>query len=231
MRANLTLQEVYCDYNAIPLSGFTNLVASLHRNITLQHLPNMSESRTEALRKTEQEVRAMRDDRVGSPQPKSVRTKFLGKQPKERPSSQLSDQDINAALRLVDESWERQTYLLEQYLTRNQRIANGLDVDVDIDQEEFEKPQSDGPTRLSQIMEQVKLDSTPTAEKELSFTEERGGRSGSTSLEGPQRSVVLEEDRRPPTAERRPETAEKRSSSAQALARQMDQIFGGPQQR
>ncbi|KAJ9662985.1 hypothetical protein H2201_005863 [Coniosporium apollinis] len=230
LRVNLTLQEVYCDYNAIPLSGFTNLVASLHRNITLQHLPNMAESRAEALKKTELEVRAMRDDRVGSPQPKSVRTKFLGKQPKERPSSQLSDQDINAALRLVDESWERQTYLLEQYLLRNQRIANGLDVDVDIDQEEFEKPQTEGPTRLSQIMEQVKLDSTPTAEKELSFSEEREKRS--SSLEGPQRSVLEEDrDRRPPTAERRPETAEKRSSSAQALARQMDQIFGGPQQR
>ncbi|KAJ9642920.1 hypothetical protein H2199_004442 [Coniosporium tulheliwenetii] len=225
LRVNLTLQEVYCDYNAIPLSGFTNLVASLHRNITLQHLPNMAESRAEALKKTELEVRAMRDDRVGSPQPKSVRTKFLGKQPKERPSSQLSDQDINAALRLVDESWERQTYLLEQYLLRNQRIANGLDVDVDIDQEEFEKPQTEGPTRLSQIMEQVKLDSTPTAEKELSFSEEREKRS--SSLEGPQRSVLEEDrDRRPPTAERRPETAEKRSSSAQALARQMDQIFG-----
>ena len=80
-------------------------------------------------------------------------------------SQQLSDQDIRAALRLVDESWERQQWRLNQYLTRNYNIMEGKDVDLDIPEEDFEKP--DAVSSLGRLLEEVKIDTTPTVEKEL----------------------------------------------------------------
>ena len=85
----------------------------------------------------------------------------------------LSDQDIKAALGLVDESWGRQEYRLQQYLQRNYNLANGIPTTMEVDDEEFERP--DTATSLSMIVERVKLESTPTTEKDLqlgSVTEE-----------------------------------------------------------
>ncbi|KAL9090141.1 MAG: hypothetical protein Q9165_005421 [Trypethelium subeluteriae] len=78
---------------------------------------------------------------------------------------QLSDQDIKAALRLVDESWERQQWRLNQYLSRNFDIFSGKDVDLDIPEEDFERPSS--VASLGKLLEEVKIDTTPTMEKDL----------------------------------------------------------------
>ena len=77
----------------------------------------------------------------------------------------LSDQDIKAALGLVDESWARQEYRLQQYLQRNYNMANGIPTTMDVDEEEFERP--DTATSLGMILEKVKVQSTPTNEQDL----------------------------------------------------------------
>jgi hypothetical protein len=77
----------------------------------------------------------------------------------------LSDQDIKAALGLVAESWERQEYRLHQYLQRNNNIANGIPTPMEVDDEEFERP--DTATSLSKVVEKVQIESTPTTEKQL----------------------------------------------------------------
>lgn len=77
----------------------------------------------------------------------------------------LSDQDIKAALGLVDESWARQEYRLQQYLLRNYNIANGIPTAMDVDEEEFERP--DTASSLSKILDQVIIESTPTVEKNI----------------------------------------------------------------
>ncbi|KAG9550131.1 leucine rich repeat protein, partial [Aureobasidium melanogenum] len=82
-------------------------------------------------------------------------------------SVSLTDQDIQAALRLVTESWDRQQYRLQQYLERNCCILHGVPTSMEIEEEAFERATSVG--TLSQLIEKVKLDSTPTAEKELDF--------------------------------------------------------------
>lgn len=76
----------------------------------------------------------------------------------------LSDQDIKAALGLVDESWERQEYRLQQYLQRNYNLANGIPTALDVDDEEFERP--DTATSLGQLVEKVQIERTPTNEKD-----------------------------------------------------------------
>jgi hypothetical protein len=172
LKVNTTLEELHCENNGITLGGFTDLVNALHRNTTLLYLPSMQESRQMALKQTEDQVKQMRDDIAMQPNARtaSVRSKISnrvsGKAPKERgPSMGLSDQDIKAALGLVDESWARQEYRLQQYLQRNYNIANGVTTTMDVDDEEFERP--DTATSLTKIVEKVKFESTPTAEKDV----------------------------------------------------------------
>ena len=124
-----------------------------------------------ALKQTEDQVKQMRDDVSVHTQSRtvSVRSKLAnkvgGKGPKEKAHPMgLSDQDIKAALGLVDESWARQEYRLQQYLQRNYNIANGIPTTMDVDEEDFERP--DTATSLARIIERVKIESTPTAEKD-----------------------------------------------------------------
>ncbi|KAF2275212.1 RNI-like protein [Westerdykella ornata] len=172
LKVNDTLEELHCENNGITLGGFTDLVNALHRNFTLLYLPTMEESRQMALKQTEDQVKQMRDEQAAHSRARSnsmrskLASKVVGKAPKEKlQSSFLSDQDIKAALGLVDESWERQEYRLQQYLQRNYNIANGIPTALDVDDEEFERP--DTATSLAKIVEKVKLESTPTVEKNL----------------------------------------------------------------
>ncbi|KAI0591916.1 Leucine rich repeat protein [Pyrenophora tritici-repentis] len=172
LKVNTTLQYLYCEDNGIALNGFTDLVNALHRNTTLLYLPTMQESRQMALKQTEDQVKSMRDDVTPHTSSKSssvrsrIASKVSSKSAKE-PSYPmgLSDQDIKAALGLVDESWGRQEYRLQQYLQRNHNIANGIPTTMDVDEEEFERP--DTANSLGKILERVKMESTPTAEKDI----------------------------------------------------------------
>lgn len=134
----------------------------------------MQESRALALRQTEDQVKQMRDNNASQGQTRSlsvrskIASKVPGRVPKERMQpTMLSDQDIKAALGLVAESWERQEYRLQQYLQRNNNIANGIPTPMDVDDEEFERP--DTATSINQVVERVQMESTPTTEKQLQF--------------------------------------------------------------
>jgi hypothetical protein len=172
LKVNTTLQYLYCEDNGIALTGFTDLINALHRNTTLLFLPSMHEARQMALKQTEEQVKSMRDD-VAIPtqsKPASVRSRLANrvvsnsKKESNYPSG-LSDQDIKAALGLVDESWARQEYRLQQYLQRNHNIAHGIPTAMDVDEEDFERP--DTASSLGKILEKVKIESTPTAEKDI----------------------------------------------------------------
>ena len=172
LKVNNTLQYLYCEDNGIALTGFTDLVNALHRNTTILHLPTMQESRQMALKQTEDQVKSMRDDLPSATQSKSasVRSRITNRGVKKSAKESsyptgLSDQDIKAALGLVDESWARQEYRLQQYLMRNYNIAHGIPTAMDVDEEEFERPDTAG--SLGRILDKVTLESTPTAEKDL----------------------------------------------------------------
>lgn len=172
LKLNTTLQYLHCENNGIALTGFTDLVNALHRNTTLLYMSSMQESRQFALKQTEDEVKQLRDDIPSHAHSKtgSVRSKLVNRmaskstKEKSQPLG-LSDQDIKAALNLVDESWARQEYRLQQYLQRNVNIANGVATALEVDDEEFERP--DTASSLGRIIEKVKFESTPTAEKDL----------------------------------------------------------------
>ena len=132
----------------------------------------MQESRHMALKQTEDQVKQMRDDVPAHTQSRgvSVRSKFTNKvssktTKEHKQPTGLSDQDIKAALGLVDESWARQEYRLQQYLQRNYHIANGTSLTMDANEEEYERP--DTATSLGKIIEKVRIERTPTVEKDL----------------------------------------------------------------
>ncbi len=177
LKVNDTLLELHCEHNDIPLSGFTDLINSLHRNTTLLYMPSMEASHQMALRTTEQEVKRLRDTPSLTPSTKvsavrnRISSRVSGKYTSQKPGmTTLSEQDINAALRLVDESWDRQVYRLKQYLQRNYNLAHGIATALDVDEEDFERPVT--ASSLSKVIERVMYDTTPTAEKEVSLGDE-----------------------------------------------------------
>jgi len=172
LKVNDSLQYLYCENNGIALAGYTDLVNALNRNTTLLYLPAMEESRQMALKQTEDQVKQMRDDVSVHNHGKSdsVRSRLankVGGRASKAPvhPSGLSDQDIKAALGLVDESWARQEYRLQQYLQRNFNISQGIPTAMDVDEEDFERP--DTATSLNRMIERVKIETTPTTEKNL----------------------------------------------------------------
>ena len=76
-------------------------------------------------------------------------------------------QDIQTTHRLLTEQWDRQCYRLAQYLERNWCLLYDIPVDMQIEDEKFERPESVG--SLSKVLEQVKSDTTPRHEKDIYF--------------------------------------------------------------
>lgn len=202
LKANTGLVELHCENNGIPLSGFTDIVNSLHRNTTILYVPPMTESKQLALKQTEAEIKQVRDShpQAGMPKATSVRSKLahrvsMGAYSKDKAATppMLSDQDIRAALSLVDESWSRQVYRLHAYLQRNRDIAEGIPTTMEIDEEEFERPDS-GAGSLSGMLEKVKLDSTPTAEKELDMSDSVVEKELAMSDDASEREAVMSDE-------------------------------------
>ncbi|KAK5120004.1 hypothetical protein LTR85_007080 [Meristemomyces frigidus] len=76
-------------------------------------------------------------------------------------------QDIQTTHRLLTEQWDRQCFRLGQYLDRNWCLLNEMPVNMEVEDEKFERPESVG--SIGKMLEQVKSDTTPRAERELYF--------------------------------------------------------------
>ena len=76
-------------------------------------------------------------------------------------------QDIQTTHRLLTEQWDRQCFRLSQYLDRNWCLLNGEPVDMEVEDEQFERPGSAG--SIAKMLDQVKYDTTPRAEKDRYF--------------------------------------------------------------
>ncbi|KJX99500.1 hypothetical protein TI39_contig355g00016 [Zymoseptoria brevis] len=60
------------------------------------------------------------------------------------PSTNFTAQDIQTTQRLLSEQWDRQCYRLEQYLHRNWCLRNGVEVQMEVEDERFERPGTSG---------------------------------------------------------------------------------------
>ncbi|KAK5733916.1 hypothetical protein LTR17_009323 [Elasticomyces elasticus] len=98
--------------------------------------------------------------------PPSTRTRQNSSSPTVAPTS-FTMQDIQTTHRLLTEQWDRQCYRLAQYLDRNWCILNGVPVDIEVEDEVFERPTSVG--SISKMLERVKNDTTPRNEPHVYF--------------------------------------------------------------
>jgi Ran GTPase-activating protein (RanGAP) involved in mRNA processing and transport len=76
-------------------------------------------------------------------------------------------QDIQTTHRLLTEQWDRQCYRLTKYLERNWNLMNDIPVDLEVEDEKFERPESVG--SLGKVLEKVKADTTPRYERDAYF--------------------------------------------------------------
>jgi hypothetical protein len=184
LRVNKTLQEIRCEYSGIPLQGFMNMISALRHNTSILYLPQMIQSREQCLDQAKAEVKAIKDEQQASlrshrrSMPMGVslglpskfgamirspkRPKAVSKEMTKQSHPTLSEQDVGAALRLVDQNWERQAYRLSQYLSRNYALAGGYTVPMEIEEEDFERTSVDAD--LIKLLEDANFDQTPTLE-------------------------------------------------------------------
>ncbi|EME81913.1 uncharacterized protein MYCFIDRAFT_10355, partial [Pseudocercospora fijiensis CIRAD86] len=171
LRENRTLLELHCDNNEIPLHGLTDLVNALIDNTTLVYLPTMNDGREAAFKSAEATMKIMgeTDPPVSPTNSKAsslgggsaVRRGFASvrKSTQRATSGSFTIQDVQTTHRLLTEQWDRQCYRLEQYLNRNWSLLNNIPVNMEIEDEKFERPGSVG--SIGKMLEQVKYDTTP----------------------------------------------------------------------
>lgn len=88
-------------------------------------------------------------------------------QPPVAASTVFTVQDIQTTHRLLSEQWDRQCYRLSKYLDRNWCLLNNVPVNMEVEDEKFERPQS--VSSIAKVLEAVKMDTTPRAEKDVYF--------------------------------------------------------------
>ncbi|KAI9677655.1 MAG: hypothetical protein M1817_006610 [Caeruleum heppii] len=220
LEANHGLREIHCSHNDINLQGMTVLLNGLAKNTTVLHLPRIDHDRLGSIQTVEREIHSMTNDGTSSatttggpsggggsngtavgnlmnnPRAMSLRRTFTAvvQGPKATPvpaKPAYSEQDINAAVALMNEQWDREIARLERYLGRNIDLASGpgrsasAGADVNghgrsvetLDRQKTPTATSsssppstlglglDGSSSLSNILEQVARDTTPKVER------------------------------------------------------------------
>lgn len=175
--ANNSLVEIHCENNDINLQSFTILLNGLQKNRSVTHMPFMSRDREKSLDKVKQEIEAMnKGPHVAAlPGGSSIKRTLTGVMGSKinRPSlgqsiassvSAYSEQDIKAAVNALNERWDAEVSRMESYLARNRHVAHHLPWG---DEETREIQQPHTAETLVEVLRKVKLDSTPTLEKEV----------------------------------------------------------------
>lgn len=139
VEANRTLTEIHCEHNDINLQSFTVLVSALKKNTSLLFMPTQTADRAKSIEKIKEEFEALGK----AEEPQSPRAGMLKKSfsavahvyPRHRrqsstisqqSSQSFSQQDIHETIQALQEKWDTQTSLLQQYLHRNYQLSTGL---------------------------------------------------------------------------------------------------------
>ena len=196
LEENDSLLEVYCENNFITLQSLTILVNALAKNRTLMHMSTMEKDRRYAMVKVKDEVQAMQEyPNPTSPKVGSIKRTFTGRMSNisigrshrrqgsgkthtydhYAPQLKYNHRDIQVALRALNDKWDAEIARQQAYLRRNYHLAHGLP----LSEEEMEPSTAERPDTaesISALLEKVKMDRTPTMEKEVQlgadFTDE-----------------------------------------------------------
>jgi Ran GTPase-activating protein (RanGAP) involved in mRNA processing and transport len=169
IEANSSLTHIYCEHNGINLQGFTILINALAKNYTLLHLPFMQDDQDESMKRINEN---MRDSRKASSKERtdhgnkiSVRRTLTTLRVSKPQTQDLTPQDLDAVVRVLNDRWNTEIQRLAIFLQRNKNIADGVEgygPDGDGVSEEHLRPT----TAMSDrgILEQVLSNTTPKVE-------------------------------------------------------------------
>lgn len=177
LETNDSLVEIHCENNDINLQSFTVLVNGLQRNRSVTHMSSMTRDREKSLEKVKREIEAMNktidftSPSAGSSLKRTL-TGVMGSrsnrpslgQGSASPIPAYTDQDIKAAVDALHGKWDAEVQRMQGYLLRNYNLAHGLSW-ADDGTSENQRPRT--AETLGDVLRNVKLDSTPTLEKEL----------------------------------------------------------------
>lgn len=182
INVNTTLQELHCEKNGIPLSGFMDIVNALQSNRTLLHLSGVEDSQSEAHHVAELQIKAIREEPHYSSTPisksASIRNKVTSRvsgeakrrsiQPTTKPAHRAANEALEA-LGDLDKVWNKQITRLQSYIYRNQCIASGAPYDEPIEPSSPRPPayRSSSAMTIEKILQSVDTDATPRIEKEV----------------------------------------------------------------
>jgi hypothetical protein len=170
LERNSSLTHIYCEHNDINLQGFTILVNALAKNYTVLELPFMQNDQGASMKRLNDN---MRENRKAAVKERGEHNKISVKRTlttlgmaKPQKQQDLTPQDLDAVVRVLNEKWATESQRLAIFLDRNRNIAAGVEGygpdGESIVSEEHLRPS----TALSDrgILEQVLSNTTPKVE-------------------------------------------------------------------
>ncbi|PBP15375.1 leucine rich repeat domain-containing protein [Diplocarpon rosae] len=172
IEADTGLTHIYCEHNDINLQGFTTLVNAIAKNYKILHLPFLQDDQNTSMKRMNTDMKVPRppanaskhDHHMKSSVRRTLNTFGVGQPKPAKPN--LTPQDVDALVRVLNERWQTQMRRLALFLERNNNMAAGVPSLV-IDGENILSEETMRPTTaLSDfgILEQVLSNTTPKVE-------------------------------------------------------------------
>ncbi len=169
---NETLTHIYCEHNGINLQGFTVIVNSLAKNFSILHIPFLLKDQAESVKQMKGKMNESgRNVAKAESNTKHAVRKTAGllgvHMKQERPSA--TPQDIDRAIDVLNQRWEKQKTRMSELLLRNYNIAQGLESRCDYEDngnkwdQNLMRPHTAGSDSF--IMETVMKNTTPRYER------------------------------------------------------------------
>lgn len=130
LEENKGLTHIFCEHNDINLQGFTILVNALANNQSLLVLPFMQDDQNLSMRRMNISMRDSRRVAHAARQENmmkgSVRRRLTTLGVTKPAKQELTPQDVDDVVRVLNERWEHEMSRLAMFLRRNNDIAAGL---------------------------------------------------------------------------------------------------------
>jgi hypothetical protein len=168
LEENKGLTHIFCEHNDINLQGFTILVNALANNHSLLVLPFMKDDQNLSMRRMNISMRDSRHvaqtHRQENMVKGSVRRRLTTLGVTKPAKQELTPQDVDDVVKVLNERWENEMNRLTMFLQRNHDIAAGL---CDPNGEGILSDETMRPTTAlsdKEILAQVLNDTTPKIE-------------------------------------------------------------------
>ncbi|CAG8962151.1 hypothetical protein HYFRA_00005197 [Hymenoscyphus fraxineus] len=130
LEENMGLTHIHCEHNDINLQGFTIIVNALATNYSILEFPFMYTEQDASMRRLSV---TMNDTRLDASKSKrdhrpSIRRTLSALGAKSSQSTRdLTPQDVDAVVMVLQQRWETEFNRMARFLDRNRKIADGLD--------------------------------------------------------------------------------------------------------